>query len=50
MSGALSLLDLSPISEGSSAAPALGDTVDLARQAEQWGIADSGRPSAISCR
>jgi alkanesulfonate monooxygenase SsuD/methylene tetrahydromethanopterin reductase-like flavin-dependent oxidoreductase (luciferase family) len=33
----LSILDLSPISEGSDAATALRNTVDLARHAEQWG-------------
>jgi len=33
----LSVLDLAPISEGSDAATALHDTVDLARHAEQWG-------------
>ncbi|MGY0497749.1 LLM class flavin-dependent oxidoreductase [Nocardia sp. FBN12] len=37
MSVPLSILDLSPISEGSSAAKALRNTVDLARHAEQWG-------------
>lgn len=34
----LSILDLSPISEGSDAAAALRNTVDLARHAEQWGF------------
>lgn len=33
----LSVLDLSPISEGAHAATALRNTVDLARHAEQWG-------------
>jgi alkanesulfonate monooxygenase SsuD/methylene tetrahydromethanopterin reductase-like flavin-dependent oxidoreductase (luciferase family) len=33
----LSILDLSPISEGSDAATALHNTVDLAQHAEQWG-------------
>ncbi|GEM34023.1 putative monooxygenase (luciferase-like) [Nocardia neocaledoniensis NBRC 108232] len=33
----LSILDLSPISEGSTAAQALRNTVDLAQHAEQWG-------------
>ncbi|HMT50382.1 MAG TPA: LLM class flavin-dependent oxidoreductase, partial [Dietzia sp.] len=33
----LSVLDLAPISEGSDAATALHDTVDLARHAEKWG-------------
>ena len=33
----LSVLDLSPISEGSTAAEALRNTLDLARQAEEWG-------------
>jgi alkanesulfonate monooxygenase SsuD/methylene tetrahydromethanopterin reductase-like flavin-dependent oxidoreductase (luciferase family) len=33
----LSILDLSPISEGSDAASALRNTVDLAQHAEQWG-------------
>lgn len=33
----LSVLDLSPISEGSTARQALRNTVDLARHAEQWG-------------
>lgn len=37
MSVPLSILDLSPISAGSTAAQALRDTVDLARHAEQWG-------------
>ncbi|MEV0358013.1 LLM class flavin-dependent oxidoreductase [Nocardia sp. NPDC050697] len=37
MSIPLSILDLSPISAGSTAAQALRDTVDLARQAERWG-------------
>jgi alkanesulfonate monooxygenase SsuD/methylene tetrahydromethanopterin reductase-like flavin-dependent oxidoreductase (luciferase family) len=34
----LSILDLSPISEGSDAASALRNTVDLARHAESWGF------------
>jgi alkanesulfonate monooxygenase SsuD/methylene tetrahydromethanopterin reductase-like flavin-dependent oxidoreductase (luciferase family) len=33
----LSILDLSPISEGSDAATALRNTVDLAQHAERWG-------------
>jgi alkanesulfonate monooxygenase SsuD/methylene tetrahydromethanopterin reductase-like flavin-dependent oxidoreductase (luciferase family) len=33
----LSILDLAPISEGSDAATALRNTVDLAQRAEQWG-------------
>ncbi|UGT60683.1 LLM class flavin-dependent oxidoreductase [Nocardia asteroides] len=33
----LSILDLAPISAGSTAAQALRDTIDLARQAERWG-------------
>lgn len=33
----LSVLDLSPVSEGSTAAQALRNTVDLARRAEEWG-------------
>nr|WP_296773137.1 LLM class flavin-dependent oxidoreductase [Rhodococcus sp. (in: high G+C Gram-positive bacteria)] len=33
----LSVLDLSPISEGSTAAQALRNTIDLARQTEEWG-------------
>ena len=33
----LSILDLSPISEGADAATALRNTVDLAQRAEQWG-------------
>src|SRR3954447_25597113 len=33
----LSVLDLSPIVEGSAAADALRNTLDLARHAEQWG-------------
>lgn len=33
----LSVLDLSPISEGSTASAALRNTVDLARQVEEWG-------------
>ncbi|HYZ69062.1 MAG TPA: LLM class flavin-dependent oxidoreductase [Mycobacterium sp.] len=33
----LSILDLSPVSEGSDAATALRHTVDLAQHAEQWG-------------
>jgi alkanesulfonate monooxygenase SsuD/methylene tetrahydromethanopterin reductase-like flavin-dependent oxidoreductase (luciferase family) len=33
----LSILDLSPVSEGSDAATALHNTVDLAQHAEQWG-------------
>lgn len=33
----LSVLDLAPISEGSDAATALRNTIDLARHAEQWG-------------
>ncbi|MFD3593287.1 LLM class flavin-dependent oxidoreductase [Nocardia sp. NPDC058640] len=37
MSVPLSILDLAPISEGSSAAQALRNTIDLARHAEQWG-------------
>jgi alkanesulfonate monooxygenase SsuD/methylene tetrahydromethanopterin reductase-like flavin-dependent oxidoreductase (luciferase family) len=34
----LSILDLSPISEGSDTATALRNTVDLAQHAEQWGF------------
>ena len=34
----LSILDLSPISEGGDAASALRNTVDLAKHAEQWGF------------
>ncbi|BBZ26444.1 putative monooxygenase (luciferase-like) [Mycolicibacterium madagascariense] len=34
----LSILDLSPISEGGDAASALRNTIDLARHAEQWGF------------
>jgi alkanesulfonate monooxygenase SsuD/methylene tetrahydromethanopterin reductase-like flavin-dependent oxidoreductase (luciferase family) len=34
----LSILDLSPISEGSDAATALRNTVDLAQHAERWGF------------
>ncbi|MCW2652165.1 MAG: hypothetical protein JWR32_3141 [Mycobacterium sp.] len=33
----LSILDLSPISEGGDVPTALRNTIDLARQAEQWG-------------
>ncbi|MFJ2838866.1 LLM class flavin-dependent oxidoreductase [Nocardia sp. NPDC087230] len=33
----LSILDLSPISAGSSAAQAVRNTIELARRAEQWG-------------
>src|SRR2546421_6469895 len=33
----LSVLDLSPIVDGSDAAQALRNTLDLARHAEQWG-------------
>lgn len=33
----LSILDLSPISEGADAATALRNTIDLAQHAEQWG-------------
>jgi alkanesulfonate monooxygenase SsuD/methylene tetrahydromethanopterin reductase-like flavin-dependent oxidoreductase (luciferase family) len=33
----LSILDLSPISEGSDAGTALRNTIDLAQHAEQWG-------------
>jgi luciferase family oxidoreductase group 1 len=35
----LSILDLSPVAEGSSVSDALRNTVDLARHAEQWGYA-----------
>jgi alkanesulfonate monooxygenase SsuD/methylene tetrahydromethanopterin reductase-like flavin-dependent oxidoreductase (luciferase family) len=38
MSVPLSILDLAPISEGSDAACALRNTVDLAQHAEQWGF------------
>jgi alkanesulfonate monooxygenase SsuD/methylene tetrahydromethanopterin reductase-like flavin-dependent oxidoreductase (luciferase family) len=34
----LSILDLSPISEGSDTATALRNTIDLAQHAEQWGF------------
>ncbi|GFG52823.1 LLM class flavin-dependent oxidoreductase [Mycolicibacterium agri] len=34
----LSILDLSPISEGSDAPTALRNTIDLAQHAEQWGF------------
>jgi len=34
----LSVLDLAPISEGSDAAAALRNTIDLAQRAEQWGF------------
>ncbi|NKX90846.1 LLM class flavin-dependent oxidoreductase [Nocardia coubleae] len=37
MSVPLSILDLAPISEGSSAAAAVRNSIDLARHAEQWG-------------
>src|SRR5436305_7336962 len=37
MSVPLSILDLAPVSEGSDAATALHNTVDLAQHAEQWG-------------
>ncbi|GAA5058711.1 LLM class flavin-dependent oxidoreductase [Nocardia callitridis] len=37
MSTPLSILDLSPISDGSTAQEALRNTVDLAQHAEQWG-------------
>lgn len=37
MSVPLSVLDLAPISEGSDAATALRNTVDLARHVERWG-------------
>src|SRR5678815_5089071 len=33
----LSVLDLSPIAEGSDAAQSLRNTLDLARHAERWG-------------
>jgi hypothetical protein len=33
----LSILDLSPIVEGGSAAQALNNSLDLARHAEAWG-------------
>ena len=33
----LSVLDLSPVSEGSNTAQALRNTIDLARRAEKWG-------------
>ena len=33
----LSVLDLAPICDGSDAATALRNTVDLARHAERWG-------------
>lgn len=33
----LSILDLSPIREGGTAASALGDSLDIARHAERWG-------------
>ena len=38
MSVPMSILDLAPISEGCNAATALGNTVDLAQHAEQWGF------------
>ena len=34
---AFSVLDLSPVPEGATAAEALGNTLDLARHAEAWG-------------
>ena len=34
----LSILDLSPISEGDDAAAALHNTIDLAQHAEEWGF------------
>jgi alkanesulfonate monooxygenase SsuD/methylene tetrahydromethanopterin reductase-like flavin-dependent oxidoreductase (luciferase family) len=37
MTAPLSILDLSPISEGADAATALRNSVDLAQRAEQWG-------------
>jgi luciferase family oxidoreductase group 1 len=33
----MSVLDLAPVSSGSSASRALGNSIDLARHAEQWG-------------
>jgi len=38
MSFPMSILDLAPISDGCNAATALGNTVDLAQHAEQWGF------------
>ena len=34
----LSILDLSPISEGGDAPSALRNTIDLAQHAERWGF------------
>ena len=34
----LSVLDLSPITEGGNASNALANTLDLARHAEDWGF------------
>ena len=46
-----SLLDLSPIVAGGTAAQSLANTLDLARHAEGWGYhAATGSPSTTTCR
>lgn len=44
----LSVLDLAPISAGSSTAQALRNSLDLARQAEEWATSATGLPSITS--
>ncbi len=44
-----SVLDLSPILEGSSARDAFRNTLDLARRAEGWGYTPSAKICNRSC-
>ena len=44
-----SLLDLSPIPEGGTAADALGNTIDLARHAEASGYHRYWLPATLYC-
>ena len=47
----LSVLDLSPVAEGSDVGRSLGNTLDLARHAERLGLpALSGWPNTTTCR
>ncbi len=46
----LAVLDLVPVSSGSTAAQALRNSIDLAQAAERFGYAATGSPSTTSIR
>lgn len=45
----ISILDLAPITAGSTAAHSLRNTLELAQHAEKWVITDIGSPNTIIC-